>query len=331
MRLIKLVVAVVFALACAALAGCDSAHPTATPLDTSASVGTIASVPASTSASKSATHHYVGIITPQMPASYAPAESFQAATGADVGIVAYYSGWPEGFRSQFAETAWEHGSITMVDMDPPGRENAMTQIADGKFDWYLNDFARAVKGFGRKVIINFGHEVNGSWFSYGYTHVQPATFVAAFRHLHEVFTDAGVRNVTWMWDVNVPVGSQTGPIASFYPGDAYVNWVGIDGYDWQAKRTFTETFGTMIKQVKSVTSRPILVAETAVLPGPNAAMQVASWLHGIESDRLLGLVWFDVDKRHFQHTGDTHDWKLEDDSSALAAFRAALPAYLATR
>jgi hypothetical protein len=330
MRLTKPVAAALFALACTVLAGCGSAHPAALPLHTIAPVRTIAPAPDSKPAGKPAIRHYVGIIASQMPHSYAPAESFQAATGAKVGIVAYYSSWPEGFQSQFAETAWEHGSTTMVDIDPPDGENAMTQIADGKYDWYLNDFAQTVRDFGHKVIINFGHEVNGSWFAYGYKHVQPATFVAAFRHVHNVFAAAGARNVTWMWDVNVPVGSQTGPIAQFYPGDAYVNWVGIDGYDWQAKRTFSEVFGSMITQVRQITSRPILIAETSVLPGPNAVMQVTSWLHGIEADNLLGLVWFDVNKTHAQHTTDTHDWKLEDDPPALAAFRAAIPAYLGT-
>lgn len=321
---------VIVSLVCSALAGCGVIRAAATPPPTAVPMATGQPGHAKKVVLPAAGDRYVGIITSRMPGTYAPARTFSAATGARVRIAGYYSGWTERFQSQFVQTAWRNGSMTMVDMDPYGGQSVMSGIADGKYDWYLYQFAHDVAAFGHPVIINFGHEMNGTWFSYGYTHVQPATFVSAFRRMHKIFELTGARNVTWMWTVNIPVGKKTGPIAPFYPGNAYVDWAGIDGYDWVGDRTFGETFGPMLAQVRRLTRKPILIAETAVAPGPNAAMQVTSWLKGMASDHLLGFVWFDKNKSH-DKTSDAHDWRLEDDPAALAAFRAALPAYLGPR
>ena len=56
---------------------------------------------------------------------------------------------------------------------------------------------------GRAVIIGFGHEMNGYWYSWGYRHTSPAVFVAAWRHIVTVFRQQGADNVTWLWTVNI--------------------------------------------------------------------------------------------------------------------------------
>lgn len=271
---------------------------------------------------------YIGIFAQGMQSSYSPAISFSRATGARVNIAAYYSGWMNKFQTGFADSARQHGAVTLVDINPPSGASNMNAIADGQYDTYLRTFAQAVAAFGHPVIISFAHEMNGSWFHYGYKYVAPSTFVAAYRHVHDVFGQSGARNVTWMWTVNVPAGSQTSPsVDEWYPGKSYVDWVGIDGYDWSASRTFTRTFGATLSQVKHLTDRPVLISETSVLPGHDAAMQVTSWFQGIESNHLLGLVWFDINKASKKGTTDTHDWKIEDDPAAIAAFRAAIDKY----
>jgi mannan endo-1,4-beta-mannosidase len=271
---------------------------------------------------------YVGIFASNLLSSYAPALSFSQATGAQVSIAGYYSGWPEPFQTGFAETAWKHGATTLVDMDPHNGAATITAVADGRYDAYLRSFAKTVAGFGHPVIVSFAHEMNGSWYQYGYKYVSPAVFVAAYRRVHDVFSAAGARNVIWMWAVNRPVPGQTSPsVAEWYPGDAYVDWVGVDGYDWSGSLTFTQAFGATLAQVRSFTNRPVLIAETSVLPGANAAAQVTSWFQGIVSDHLLGLVWFDIDKASRKGIADDHDWKLENDPPALAAFQAAIREY----
>ncbi len=76
--------------------------------------------------------------------------------------------------------------------------------------------------------------MNATWYSWGYHHVPPATFVAAWRHVVTLFRDQGAGNVTWLWTINATLGS-TGPIAAWWPGARYVTWVGIDGYYYRPR------------------------------------------------------------------------------------------------
>jgi hypothetical protein len=279
-----------------------------------------ARTPPAPSVLRAAGSFYIGMTQTGMPASYAPVAAFASAIRHPVNLAMYYSGWSESFRTKFAEQAWKAGTMTLVDMDPSG----LAGIIAGHSDVYLRHFAAQVKAFGHPVVISFGHEANGDWFGYGYKHAAPGTFIAAYRTVHNVIASAGATNVIWLWTVNVPAGHQTEPYAAVWPGASFVTWAGIDGYDWTEKATFTQTFGAAVTDVRALTGKPVLIAETSVLSGPHAASQVAGLFAGIRADGLIGLVWFNTDKNGFKDTGDTHNWRLQDDAGALAAFRAAV-------
>ena len=105
--------------------------------------------------------------------------------------------------------------------------------------------------------------MNGTWYSWGYHHVPPRVFVAAWRHVVTVFRAGGARNVTWLWTVNVI--QKTVHVMSpvrWWPGRAYVNWVGIDGYYRRPSWKFAALFGPTIKAVRTLTLDPILISET---------------------------------------------------------------------
>ena len=68
---------------------------------------------------------------------------------------------------------------------------SLAAIASGRYDAYLRSYAAAVKAFGSQVILSFGHEMNGYWYSWGYRHTSPAAFVAAWRHIVTVFRAVG--------------------------------------------------------------------------------------------------------------------------------------------
>ncbi len=92
----------------------------------------------------------------------------------------------------------------------PTRIN-LAAIASGHYDAYLTSYAEAVRSYRYPVILGFGHEMNGSWYSWGYRHSSPAAFVAAWRHIVTLFRELGARNVTWLWTVNIV---HDGPAAS---------------------------------------------------------------------------------------------------------------------
>jgi beta-mannanase len=142
----------------------------------------------------------------------------------------YYSGWLEPFQASFATTVRKHGAVPLVQLDPTNI--SLAAITSGQYDAYLISYARAVRAHRDPVILSFGHEMNGTWFSWGWRHESPSVFVTAWRHIVTLFRAQGTRNVTWLWTINI-VKTKNGRIpgpASWWPGSSYVTWVGIDGY-----------------------------------------------------------------------------------------------------
>ena len=221
---------------------------------------------------------YLGVYETGPPRTYQPVAEFARAAGRRPNLVGYYSGWGEGFATSFAETVRRHGAVTILQMDPT--DASVPGIAAGDYDGYLRSFADSVRKFGHQVVIGFGHEMNATWYTWGYGHVHARTFAAAWRHIVTLFRGQGAGNVTWLWTLQADEPG-TGPIASWWPGAGYVTWVGIDGYYYQPTDTFASVFGTTIRDVRA--------------------------------DHLRGAVWFDMT----QHAGQYHqDWRLEDSPAA---------------
>lgn len=153
--------------------------------------------------------------------------------------------------------------------------------------------------------------------------VSPESFVAAWRHIHDIFSRAGAANTRWVWCPNA-FNFATGYAQKFYPGDAYVDWIGADGYSWAPKRPgarwkdFTEIFSDFYRWGASM-GKPLLIGEYGVLersPGEKAA-----WFARADRDirtqfpAIRAVVYFDSDHQNY-------NWRVTTSVSSLAAFRA---------
>jgi Glycosyl hydrolase family 26 len=261
---------------------------------------------------------HLGVFEPGETVSYGPVAHFAATVGREPDIVLCYSGWREPFLTRFAETAYAHGAEPLVQIYP-GRHMTLAQVAHGKRDGYLHRYAAQVRAFGHPVILSFAPEPNGSWYSWGWTHTPPATWVAAWRHVVRVFRAARAGNVTWMLTLNVAF-PDSGPPSAYWPGAAYVDWIGIDGYFVRHGDTFKSLFLPTLHEVRRFTHKPVLISETAVGPAAGQVRGITNLFAAVHRQRLTGLVWFD----QAQHQGIYHqDWRLEDSAAALAKFRRA--------
>lgn len=234
--------------------------------------------------------------------------------GKQPNIVEYYEKWGRPFPSGLTKQVASTGAMPMVSWEPTG--TTMADIAAGKSDYYLVRWALAVKAYGKPIAISFAAEMNGHWEDWGPTRATPAQYVAAWRHVHEAFTSIGATNVTWVWTPNVINGLNV-PLAPYWPGSAYVDWVGMDGYWWgptsKVGTTFDQIFGPTLASVRSFTNKPVLIAETAGANGEQLAA-VEGLFYGLQHTKgMLGFIWFDLDA-----TG--HAWQLTDES-ALSTFR----------
>jgi mannan endo-1,4-beta-mannosidase len=253
--------------------------------------------------------HYIGVYVPGLPESYAGVTKFTAATGVRPTNVTYYSSWQEPFNVNFAATAATHVTAPLIQIDPQGV--SLRGIARGRDDGFLVQYADAVRAYRHAVILSFGHEMNADWYSWGYRHTSPATFVAAWRHIVTVFRRQGADNVTWLWTVNVTSGRGVAPFAPWWPGDRYVTWVGIDGYFYTRATTFSGLFRADIDGIRRLTTAPVLITETGATPGVGQAAKVAQTFAGVRKYQLLGAVWFDA--------RGARNWRLRP--AALAVIR----------
>jgi mannan endo-1,4-beta-mannosidase len=268
-----------------------------------------------------ATGAYLGVYTHGVPDSYAGITAFQSATGTRPDVVMYYSGWFVPFPNRFATTAANDGAVPLVQMDPDGI--SVARIAAGKYDGYLSAYAEAVRAYHHPVIMSFGHEMNGNWYSWGYQKTSPVLFKAAWRHIVTLFRALGARNVTWLWTVNIINNARGGAIPrpdQWWPGDSYVNWVGIDGYYLKPTWRFAPLFGPTIAAVRKFTFDPILIAETGAVPAAGQPAKIADLFAGVHHYGLLGFVWFDSTTSSHLHFGIT-------SPAALAAFRKGASTY----
>lgn len=256
-----------------------------------------------------------GVFTPGIPYSYAPVARFATQTGTSPRIVLWYSGLDQ-FRPAFARQAAARGATPMVQVNPGTMP--MSAVADGRIDRWLNAYAAAVRAYGKPLIIGFAAEPNGTWDSWGYGHTSPSAWIAAWRHMVDVFRRDGADNVIWLWTVNaVNLRATRAPLRLWWPGSAYVTWAGIDGYYYTSSATWGNVFAPTIKQVRTITSDPVLISETAVAPSPAAPAQITGLFAGARAAGCIGVVWFD----QRQDNPPYHDdWRLEDTPADMAAY-----------
>ena len=235
--------------------------------------------------------------------------SFAQATGARIAMVEIYAPFGGPFPGVSLHAVASTGATPLLQWNP--RSSPLYKIATGGYDRYLRRWATEVKRFGRQVVLSFGHEMNGTWNPWGAGHVSPTTFVAAWRRIHNAFAQAGVHNVSWSWDPS-HVGALPAP---WWPGRRYVDKIGIDGY-LRPGNTFAQIFAYRIANIRSFTSKPIYIAETAVAPSSDQASQIIGLFNGVQRFHLRGFVWFNID-----HLAA---WHLEGRTAAVRAFRNAV-------
>ncbi len=261
---------------------------------------------------------YLGVYERGAPESYAQVEAFARATGSQPNIVLSYGYWGAAFPVGFARQAHAHGAMPFIQIEP--WHISMAAIASGRSDSYLASYARAVAAYRYPVLLGFGHEMNGNWYPWGWTHTSPATWVAAWRHVVTLFRRTGARNVTWVWTVNEEAPGD-GPLRAYWPGWEYVGWIGITGYIFFAQETFLSAYRSTIAALRTFAHRPILISETAVGQLAGQARKIPGLFSLIRRYRLLGFVWFDVN----QDAGPYHQhWRVEGNRAALRALRRGL-------
>lgn len=258
---------------------------------------------------------YLGVAFNGSPRDSAPLIAFARKAQKEPNLREYYAKWGDPFQPVVNRAVWDGGQLPFLVWEPFSRTAA--QIAAGRDDAYIRQFADTVRDYNRPLALSFGHEMNGGWYPWGSKKTSAADFARAWRHIHDLFTDEGAGNVIWVWSPNVINPVPDVRLEPYYPGDAYVDWVGVVGYYALSGPTaFKTLFGPTLAEIRRFSRKPFLIAETGVQAGESKPAEIADLFAGVRArDDVLGLVWFNLKKEA--------DWRIDSGPLSLAAFKRA--------
>jgi hypothetical protein len=239
-------------------------------------------------------------------------ELFAQEVGKKPNLVAIFESFRDSFAASEVRKVHEYGALAVIRWEP--RDISMAELAAGKHDDYVIAFAKAVRTLNLPIALTFGHEMNGNWYNWGTTNTKPTDFVAAWRHIHELFAAQAATNVLWTWTPNVITYLKKIKLSSLYPGDQYVDWIGIDGYYAQGgPKTFKDLFGPTIDEIRTLSKKPVLIVETGAEPGSSRAAQIDNLLSSVAaSPDVIGCVYFNLNA--------TKKWNIDADVASKQAF-----------
>jgi mannan endo-1,4-beta-mannosidase len=205
------------------------------------------------------------------------------------------------------------GAVPLLELEPFSM--SLASIASGAEDQWLAQYARAVASLHAPVIMSFAPEANGTWYSWSYPRNPASAFVAAWQHVVTVFRMVGASDVRWAWIMNVNFQDSEN-IAHLWPGNSYVNILGLDGY-FTTAGSFQEIFGPTIVDMRTLSADPLLITETAAAPSAGKLSMLRQIISGVSEYDLAGFIWFDVKQ---QGNIRRQNWLLEDDPAAFQLF-----------
>ena len=262
--------------------------------------------------------------------------------GISPGIVVFFLQWPsmdsqdgDPFPGESLEAIWRTGAIPCLTWEPmyysAGHEFMIPcqAILNGAYDPYLLKFAKQAASWKRPFMIRLAHEMNIERYHWGtkkseYGPQSPSIYQRMYRYVVDMFQKAGAQNVLWVFCPNsesVPNTSYDpracwNRIEDYYPGNTYVDVLGIDGYNWGTTQTkakngwdsqwkeFAAIFHPAWETLRQLAPhKPIIVFETAsVSQGGDKGLWIKNAFETAKAWKMNGIVWFQVKKEY--------DWRI---------------------
>jgi len=254
--------------------------------------------------------------------------TFETLIGKNLAVNMWFINWDTDFPSADCDTVNSYGGLPIITWEPYlSIANTLEAISNGDYDEYITDFAQDAKSWGNPVYLRFAHEMNGNWYGWdGYHNGEasgPAKYIAAWRHVYNIFSQEAVSNVSWVWSPNhksVPDESWN-EAEDYYPGDDYVDWIAIDGYNWGQGNweSFDQIFSSAYSTF-SAYDKPLMIGEFAC--ATDEVQSKTEWITDALSQiqnnyqQIRIFVWFSMKKER--------DWQVNSSSSSLNAFKNAI-------
>ncbi len=219
----------------------------------------------------------------------------------------------------------------------------LSAVINGYWDSYIRSFAEAARAWGHPFFLRFDWEMNGNWFpwSEGVNGNTPGQYVAAWRHVHDIFASVGATNVSWVWCPNVDFANAFTSLQELYPGSAYVDWTCLDGYNWGSNpaqangaslaqsgidnwQSFDQIFQSTYSEITTTVApgKPMMIGEVgSTEQGGSKAAWISNMLSEIPAryPDIKGIMYFD-------RYDSGMDWPLETSATSISAWRTGISA-----
>ena len=259
---------------------------------------------------------------------------FEANAGKKASLISWGTQPPWQHDFNYSKSMYEkvrlRGELSEINMN--SGSVPLRDIASGKYDASIRTWAQQAAAWGYPFFLRWNWEMNGGWFPWGTTSTNqntPSDFVNSWRRFHDLTVQAGATNVTWVWCPNIDPNNQYPSYSQLYPGNSYVDWTCLDGFN-QSGRTTWKSFATIFKSsydklLQVASTKPIMIGETS---SEETGGSKAGWITDALSTqlpkyfpRIEALVWFNW--KIYQY-GYWRPFQIESSSSAQSAFRTAV-------
>jgi beta-mannanase len=254
---------------------------------------------------------------------------FEQAAGEHAGVVMWFSDWEHHEAPDLDQVRLviERGSIPEITWEPwdasrgfgtPQRRYRLRHIVAGRYDGLIRRWALALRSMPGVIRLRFAQEMNGNWYPWA-EHAngnRPGEFVRAWRHVHDIFDRIGASNVEWVWS---PVSRRVS--TAFYPGDDYVDRVGLSGFNggaqltWREYESFDDFVTPALDELGRVApGKPVELSEIGVAEEGGSK---PAWIEGMfkalrRRPEVDALIWFNLVK--------DSDWTIQSSPEATRAF-----------
>lgn len=275
---------------------------------------------------------FIGVFREGAPATMAFIKKFEKEAGRKPAMIMWYQDWAQSFPRSACDNARLYGAVPQIVWEPwywgEMERIKLDNITNGEWDEYIRSWAKDIKAYGYPVFLRVGHEFNIEGYPWGVINngKDPKKYIAAYRRVVDIFKKEGTKNVKWIWcfmNFSFP-DEPWNDYEAAYPGDDYVDWIGIDGYNWGTTQSWSDwqTFKFLFRDqarrmMKLHPTKPIMVAEFGCAEkGGDKAAWIKSMPFDLKSSmkNIKSINWFDIRKET--------DWRITSSEKSLAAFKA---------
>ena len=303
--------------------------------------------------------HYLGIFYPKVDnglSDYKQISDLENKQNVKFDIISFYVPWGDrdsiNSNSVLISEIYKNNALPMISWEPwasdfvisdslpelKNEKNILQYIKSGDFDNYVKKFANYLKAFNKPVFLRFAHEFDNPFYPWSTTGGNsPEDFKEAWIHIYNIFEDCGSDNVVWVWN---PWKTET--MQNYFPGNDYVDWVGITGLNYgmynqdQQWHSFESLYRPVHDEIKKFTNKPVMIAEFGSLKeGGNQAVWIEDGLKSINEKfmEIKAIVLFNsnVDANipnDINFNSKKLDWTLDFFAPFQFNFAHDLPAYI---